>query len=489
MKVLVVSSMYPTKANPVGGIFVHEQVQALRRAGIDARVVSGKPLWLSGRRPRLTIRSVRAELRARKKPFAWADYDGVPVANFNYFAGALSRPWIYPWIYRESLKAFIQNLAQDFPYDIVHTHTAFLDGHAGAAAADLRSVPMVLTEHTGPFKTVTEDWRMRWQTLSAMKRADLIIAVSRALRAEITRCLPAIGADRVVVVPNGVDTKFFDPGFAGDARGRWGAIIQAAKREIRLPNFIVGLREGFREIGDQQVTGEYLARVVETATRAGLGEGPYRKALVDAGLFVVPDPALDDKSMADANAPPRVHALWVGHLVEVKRVDRLLDAFSIALVRRPSLRLRLVGGGDLEAALRQRARDLGLDDAVTFVPSLSRDGIRREMAFADFLVISSDTETFGVVGIEALAMSVPVLTTECGGPADFVTSPAYGERVGKTAEDLAIGLQQMAYPAGGLDREAIRRHAIENFDFSHVADRLAKLYAGLLDLSDSKSTT
>ncbi|MFX5603039.1 glycosyltransferase, partial [Acinetobacter baumannii] len=80
------------------------------------------------------------------------------------------------------------------------------------------------------------------------------------------------------------------------------------------------------------------------------------------------------------------------------------DAFAIARRRQPALRLRLVGGGHLEGSLKQQASRLGIDDVVTFVPNVSRDGVCREMARADFLVISSETETFGVVGIEALAM-------------------------------------------------------------------------------------
>ncbi|MFX5494090.1 hypothetical protein ABTD62_20345, partial [Acinetobacter baumannii] len=86
---LVVSNMYPSPDHPAGGIFVHEQVKALRRAGIDARVVSGRPLLLSPSRPRFSARRALAELRARGRPFAWGEHDGVPLVEFNYFAGGL----------------------------------------------------------------------------------------------------------------------------------------------------------------------------------------------------------------------------------------------------------------------------------------------------------------------------------------------------------------------------------------------------------------
>lgn len=471
MKLLVVSNMYPSAANPVGGIFVHEQVKALRRAGIDARVASGKPLWLSGRRPRHTARVVRGELNARRKPFAWVDYDGVPTVSFNYFAGAFARPWLYPWIYSSALMAIIPDLASDFPYELVHTHTAFLDGRAGVAAAAFRSVPMVLTEHTGPFSLVTDDWRFRQHTLAGMSGADRIIAVSGALRAEILRRLPMIGADRIGVVPNGVDTRFFDPAAAeadgaSDSTEDWASVFARAKRELILGKFIAGLRLAMLAKGEEPVSGNEFARAIELAVLAGMGDGPYADDLEAA------TPPTADAQDEDGH----INVLWVGHLVDVKRVDRLLDAFAIAHRRVPALRLRLVGGGELEASLKQQAHTLGLGKVVTFVPTKSRRGIRQEMSAADLLVISSETETFGVVGIEAMAMGLPVLSTDCGGPADYVTEPSFGELVPNTSEDLAIGLQRIAARIAGFDKATLRRHAVENFDFDLVAGKLAGIY-------------
>jgi glycosyltransferase involved in cell wall biosynthesis len=409
MKVLVVSNMYPTAANPIGGIFVHEQVKALRRIGIDARVVSGKPRWLSARNPRAFISVLRDEWRVRKRGFVWRDYEGVPMLAFNYFAGALARPWLYPLIYRNGLMSLLDQMVRDFPYDLVHTHTALLDGRAGVAAGKFRAVPMVLTEHTGPFALAARDWRLRRHTLAAMQSADRLIAVSHALRREIAFWLPQIEEDRISIVPNGVDTRFFDPGIEVDG----------------------------------------LTKIDE-----GPSAGP------------------EDKNQAKT-------LLWVGHLVAVKRVDRLLAAFAIAARRRPGLKLRIIGGGELEAELKRQADALRISQAVTFRPAAGRDVIRQEMRGADFLVISSDTETFGVVGIEAMAMGLPVLTTNCGGPSDYVVNGQNGECVGNSPEELAIGIQRMVDGSIALDKSAIRRHIVQHFDFEVVAKGIGDIYRAL----------
>ncbi|WP_161992890.1 glycosyltransferase [Aureimonas leprariae] len=477
MKILVVSNMYPSAHHPVGGIFVHEQVKALRAAGADVRVVTGRPLWLSGRRPRHAFRLFRHELGERRRRPEWTSHDGVPLIEFPYFAGALARPWMYSWIYRSGLAARLAWIAADFPYDLVHSHTAFLDGRAAAAAAAHRSAPMVLTEHTGPFSIVTDKPLYRMHTLAGMKAADRIVAVSGALKKEIVTRLPEIVPTRIDVVPNGVDTRFFDPDREMPAAEEglygmsWPELLGRARQELILSDFIVGLREGFRRVGDRAVTGDDLAHIVELATLNGIGEGPLRDTPADGAL---PRPE------AAETAEARIDVLWVGHLVSVKRVDRLLEGFAIARRRAPRLRLRILGGGELEQALRAQTKALGIEAFVAFLPSADRQGVRREMERADFLVISSETETFGVVGVEAMAMGLPVLATDCGGPAEYVTNGSYGERVGLSAEDIAIGLQRMASRIDGFDGERIRAHAVANFEFARIAERLLGIYSELL---------
>ena len=162
-------------------------------------------------------------------------------------------------------------------------------------------------------------------------------------------------------------------------------------------------------------------------------------------------------------------------------MDRLLEAFAIVAPHVPRLRLRLVGSGVLEAALKREAGELEVADRVTFVPTRDRAGVRAEMAAADFLVISSEVETFGVVGIEAMAMGLPVVATNCGGPRDYITGADIGELVDNSTEGLATGLRNMAARLPGVDRAKIRRQAVAKFDFGLLARNLAELYSDLVE--------
>lgn len=446
-RVLVVSNMYPSVQHQAGGIFVHEQVKALRHRGLDARVVTGKPVWLSGRRPLTALRLARGAARERWP--GWVAHEGVPVARFPYLVGAWSRPWLHPVFYAGALRRWLPALEQDFPYDLVHVHTAFLDGRAGTAAAQHRSVPMVLTEHTGPLSMVTSDARWRRHTQAGVDGADRLIAVSEALRRDMLEQLQIAHPDRLAVLPNGVDTSFFDPAQAAATAASGPAKAEDIQRVLHL------LAARLEQQAEPLATGTGIACAI-------------RDTLED--LAWMPEPELP------GTGDPAIRALWVGHHVEVKRGDRLLDAFAVALRQQPALQLTLLGNGPLEPMLRQRADTLGVADRVHFLPAADRRGVRRAMAHADFLVLPSQSETFGVVVIEALAMGLPVLATACGGPQDILDDPRLGLLVSNTLEGITHGLERMAADLASFDRSTIRLLAVERFDYARLAARLEAVY-------------
>lgn len=97
--------------------------------------------------------------------------------------------------------------------DLVHSHTWYANG-AGHLAKMLHGVPHVVTAHSleplRPWKA--EQLRggyqiSSWIEQTAFEAADAVIAVSAGMRADILRCYPAIDAERVHVVHNGIDLE------------------------------------------------------------------------------------------------------------------------------------------------------------------------------------------------------------------------------------------------------------------------------------------
>jgi colanic acid/amylovoran biosynthesis glycosyltransferase len=116
--------------------------------------------------------------------------------------------------------------------------------------------------------------------------------------------------------------------------------------------------------------------------------------------------------------------LFVGRLVEKKGCNHLLDALAEVRKVRPAVRLVLIGVGQLEQALRQRAATEQLP--CEFLGVQPARVVKEYMARAQVFCVPSitasngDSEGLGMVFIEALAMGAPVASFEHGGIAEVV---------------------------------------------------------------------
>lgn len=130
---------------------------------------------------------------------------------------------------------------------------------------------------------------------------------------------------------------------------------------------------------------------------------------------------LDELAAASCPLAGQNYLVHVGRIHEAKRQDRLLDAYARSGIMAP---LVLLGQGStkLLEALRQQARDLGISERVRF------EGFQQNpypwIRHAQMLVVSSDSEGFGNVLVEALHCGTAVVSTRCpGGPAEILTGP------------------------------------------------------------------
>lgn len=103
--------------------------------------------------------------------------------------------------------------------------------------------------------------------------------------------------------------------------------------------------------------------------------------------------------------------LFAGKLQAKKRPLDLLDALEQARRTRNDLRLLVAGSGELEPAIRERAKERRLP--VTFAGFLNQTEMPRAYAAADALVLPSDAgETWGLVVNEAMASGVPAVVSD-----------------------------------------------------------------------------
>lgn len=109
-------------------------------------------------------------------------------------------------------------------------------------------------------------------------------------------------------------------------------------------------------------------------------------------------------------AADRTVALCLARLVEVKRHDRLLAAWTRQL---GDPLLVLAGDGPLRRTIEDRVRDDGLADRVHVLGD--RRDVARLLAASDLLVLASDSEGLPMTVLEALSVGVPVVAPAIGG--------------------------------------------------------------------------
>lgn len=115
---------------------------------------------------------------------------------------------------------------------------------------------------------------------------------------------------------------------------------------------------------------------------------------------------------------------WIGRMVPIKRIDKLLRA--VAEMKDPPrpFRLVLVGDGPEKSRWEALARDLRLVDQVVWAGL--RWDIPEVLRALDAVVLVSDNEGTPVTLIEALACGIPVAATPVGGVPDLLAEGAYG---------------------------------------------------------------
>lgn len=159
---------------------------------------------------------------------------------------------------------------------------------------------------------------------------------------------------------------------------------------------------------------------------------------------------------ATSDGPPRI--LCVAHLYPRKGIDTLLRAFA-HLQRRAVL--RIVGVGPEQEHLNHLVRDLGITDRVRFLGHLPFDALTAEYRNATIFALPSAQEGFGIVFLEAMASSLPVVAGRAAAVPEVVSDGVTGLLVDPSDEaELKSRLESLlddpsrraAMGAAGLQR-------------------------------------
>ena len=215
LRVLTLTTLYPSTANPRHGIFVETRLRKLRAlASIDLQVVAPVP-WFP----------VRWAIAGRYATFAATplreNRDGVDVRHPRFISipriGMAMQPGS---LAAAALRAIAEVQGGGWSCDVIDAHYLYPDGVAAATVARALGRPFIVTARGTDVNLIAQMPAPRRRILKALAQASRIVAVSEALKNALVRI--GVPPARIEVLRNGVDTDLFKPTERDATRARLG---------------------------------------------------------------------------------------------------------------------------------------------------------------------------------------------------------------------------------------------------------------------------
>jgi glycosyltransferase involved in cell wall biosynthesis len=230
-----------------------------------------------------------------------------------------------------------------------------------------------------------------------------------------------------------------------------------------------------------------ISPAIERELRDGFGIGradQYRVVPLgfDLASFAAVDDAARQRARQELDVPATAKVVsTVGRLTAIKQHRLFLDTVAKVAQAEPRVLALIAGDGELRAGLESYAAQLGIRDRVRFL------GWRRDLdtiyAATDVFLLTSRNEGTPVALIEAMASSVPGVSTDVGGVKDVITSEAVGARV-RDGDSDGLAAHIVRYLADGELRRSTGQRArtavLDRYGLDRLVRDINTLYRELL---------
>ncbi|PPR10032.1 MAG: D-inositol 3-phosphate glycosyltransferase [Alphaproteobacteria bacterium MarineAlpha11_Bin1] len=208
--------------------------------------------------------------------------------------------------------------------------------------------------------------------------------------------------------------------------------------------------------------GLFLA--ISRYTRASLVTAGVRPEMVEH----VPMPVNLKDYIPSTSSPPTAQIGFAGRIDDPRKNIGLMLR-SVAVLARRSIPVRLKLTGDPSTALNELASTLNIADRIEWTGWLDPQSLSHFYRSLDVFVFSSGQEGLGISGIQAMACGVPVVSTRCGGPEDYVIDGVTGKLTGHTPGELADGIGWIISDRERRNDLALKSRALVEKDYSQSA--------------------
>ena len=170
---------------------------------------------------------------------------------------------------------------------------------------------------------------------------------------------------------------------------------------------------------------------------------------------------------------------------KVKRTEDVIRIFAKVIKQIPS-KLLMVGDGEERSDCEQLCRDLDVCDNVRFLGK--QDAIEEILSVADLFIMPSQSESFGLAALEAMACKVPVISTNAGGLPELNIEGVTGFL--KNVGDVDGMAEKTIYILEDEDRLAqFKENALaraKEFDLANILPLYEDYYVEVIEKSKSR---
>ena len=197
-----------------------------------------------------------------------------------------------------------------------------------------------------------------------------------------------------------------------------------------------------------------------------------------------PQPIGDARSRLNQPSDRRL-IVGVGRLVPVKGWELLIDACGVLHRKGRRFACVIVGGGELQGALRRRIENLGLEQVVTLAGARPQSELADWYRAADVVALTSLSEGIPNVLLEAMSCGTRWVATDVGGVREIADPEAHRTVTSRDPEELASALEA-TWSLGPVDPRTL---TFQPDDWRGSAARVAEIVAECLSVGGARDSS
>lgn len=223
---------------------------------------------------------------------------------------------------------------------------------------------------------------------------------------------------------------------------------------------------------------------VVTSVSKSLRDETLKLFNITNDIEVIPNFIELNKNIVEANIPCHRSAIAkrdervVTHISNFRKVKRIPDVIKIfyQIQQQIPSKLMMVGDGPEKEKAERLCQELGILDKVIFFGNSNE--IDKILSYSDLFLLPSETESFGLAALEAMASGVPVISSNSGGlpEVNFDGISGYLSDVGDVEAMAANAVKILSDDVALKDFKAKALETAKQFDIQNILPMYEELY-------------